>query len=152
MSRSNYDKPFYVDVGTSIAAIRCASNHDVISETDHHGSNEWVKLVEEECDRMNREVELFTQNRNCEAAAMREALDAVVEVGYPHNFQREAPHISGYCYDITKAIKKCFAALSATPRNCDRYSHDEALTIWAAEKENGYNGCFDEWLYSTAKT
>lgn len=35
MSRSNYDKPFYIDVGTSIVAIRCASNHDVIVRYDH---------------------------------------------------------------------------------------------------------------------
>lgn len=50
---------------------------------------------------------------------MREALETVVKVGYPHNFQREAPHIREYCYDITEAIKKCFAALSAPPRQCD---------------------------------
>lgn len=48
-------------------------------------------------------------------AALREAVEAVVKVGYPHNFQREAPHIRGYCYEITKAIEKCFAALSAPP-------------------------------------
>lgn len=35
MGRSNYDKPFYVDVGTSIVAIRCASNHDVIIRYDY---------------------------------------------------------------------------------------------------------------------
>lgn len=35
MSRSNYDKPFYVDVGTSIAAVRCASNSDVLCRYDH---------------------------------------------------------------------------------------------------------------------
>ena len=56
------------------------------------------------------------------AAAMREALEAVVKVGYPHNFQHEAPHIREYCYEITAAIKKCFAALSAPPRNCDRFA------------------------------
>ena len=53
------------------------------------------------------------------AAAMLEALEAVVKVGYPHNFQKEAPHIRGYCCEITTAIKKCFDALSAPPRNCD---------------------------------
>ena len=53
------------------------------------------------------------------AAKMREALEAVVKVGYPHNFQKEAPHIRAYCYEITTAIKKCFAALSSSPRNCD---------------------------------
>jgi hypothetical protein len=53
------------------------------------------------------------------AAEMYEALKAVVKVGYPHNFQHEAPHIRGYCYEITTAIDKCFAALAAPPRNCD---------------------------------
>lgn len=56
---------------------------------------------------------------------VREAVKAVVDVGYPHNFQHEAPHIRGYCYDITRAIHKCFAALSAPPRNCDVGTADE---------------------------
>lgn len=54
-----------------------------------------------------------------DAAKLREAVKAVVDVGYPHNFQKEAPHIRGYCYDITRAIDKCFAAIAAPPRNCD---------------------------------
>ena len=41
-------------------------------------------------------------------------------------------------------------ALSAPPRNCDKYSHDQALRIWSAEPENPMNGCFDEWLYAPA--
>lgn len=84
------------------------------------------------------------------AATLREAVEAIVRVGYPHNFQHEAPHIRGYCYDITKAIDKCFAALAKPPRNCDKYSHEEALRIWSAEPENPMNGCFDEWLYLPA--
>lgn len=52
-------------------------------------------------------------------AALREALEAIVKVGYPHNFQKESPHIRGYCYEITRAIEKCFAALAEPPRNCD---------------------------------
>ena len=56
-----------------------------------------------------------------DAAKLREAVKAVVDVGYPHNFQVEPPHIRGYCYDITKAIEKCFDAL-------------------ATEKEGGDNG------------
>lgn len=58
MSRSNYDKPFYVDVGTSVAAIRCASNGDVIDSMDHYGKDHAIKIVERTCDRMNREFEL----------------------------------------------------------------------------------------------
>lgn len=140
MSRSNYGKPFYVDVGTSIVAIRCASNRDVLVSYDFAGYPFRLKLAKDICDRMNSEFEAAlkreksaieadalavggiveaARNKPGNAAAMREAVKAVVDVGYPHNFQHEAPHISGYCYDITKAIKKCFDALSAQPRNCD---------------------------------
>ena len=62
-----------------------------------------------------------------DCAKLREAVKAVVDVGYPHNFQREAPHIRGYCYDITRAIEKCFAALAAPPRNCDAGTAEEQL-------------------------
>ena len=55
----------------------------------------------------------FGQLGDC--AKLREAVVAVVDVGYPHNFQKEAPHIRGYCYDITRAVEKCFAALAAPP-------------------------------------
>lgn len=43
------------------------------------------------------------------------------------------------------------AALSAPVRNCDKYSHDEALRIWSSLPESKENGCFDEWLYAEAK-
>jgi hypothetical protein len=61
MSRSNYDKPFYVDVGTSIAAIRCSSDGDIVDSLDHNGSEYAIKIVERTCDRMNREVELYAK-------------------------------------------------------------------------------------------
>ena len=66
-------------------------------------------------------------------AKLREAVKAVVDVGYPHNFQREAPHIRGYCYDITRAIEKCFAALAAPVRNCDVHTADELKVIFKSE-------------------
>lgn len=84
-------------------------------------------------------------NRLVNAAAMREALEAVVKVGYPHNFQKEAPHIRGYCCEISTAIKKCFAALSSPPRNCDVLSKDEVLETLkdrSFSKEDTI-----EWLY-----
>lgn len=56
MSRSNYDKPFYVDVGTSIAAIKCASNGDVVDWMDHHGKKDIIKIIEDKCDRLNQEA------------------------------------------------------------------------------------------------
>ena len=72
----------------------------------------------------------FTQ-KAYDCAKLREAVKAVVDVGYPHNFQREAPHIRGYCYDITRAIEKCFAALAAPPRNCDVGVPEERIQRWS---------------------
>lgn len=66
MSRSNYDKPFYVDVGTSIVAIRCASNHDVVLEYDHARMPYAIELAENACDRMNKEAEIGRPRRNCD--------------------------------------------------------------------------------------
>ena len=61
VSRSNYDKPFYVDVGTSMVAIRCASNNDVIWSRDHVWNPTTIKLLENACDRMNKEFELYAK-------------------------------------------------------------------------------------------
>ena len=83
------------------------------------------------------------------AAEMHKALENIVKVGYPHNFQHEAPHIRGYCYDITDAITKCFEALAAAPRNCDVFSKAEVLKVLddrSFSKEDTI-----EWLYSTAE-
>ena len=63
MSRSNYDKPFYVDVGTSMVAIRCASNHDVIWSRDHVWNPTTIKLLEDACERMNKEFELYAKSK-----------------------------------------------------------------------------------------
>lgn len=60
MSRSSHNKPFYVDVGTSIVAVRCASNHDVLVRYDHSWHPHTLNLAKEICDRMNREVEIST--------------------------------------------------------------------------------------------
>ena len=60
MSRSNYDKPFFVDVGTSIAAVRCQSNSDVLDRFDHvRMGKAGIEMAEKMCDRMNEEVEKF---------------------------------------------------------------------------------------------
>ena len=76
MSRSNYDKPFYVDVGTREISIRCASNNDIIVRYDYSNvsseailnvwNKELMKLAKSVCDRMNREVELSRPTRNCD--------------------------------------------------------------------------------------
>ena len=66
MSRSNHDKPFYVDIGTSIVAIRCASNHDVIVEYDYGWHPYTLQLAKDICDRMNEEAEIGRPIRNCD--------------------------------------------------------------------------------------
>lgn len=66
---------------------------------------------------MSENIKVATAEKSSavdDCTKLREAVKAVVEVGYPHNFQYEAPHIRGYCYDITRAIDKCFAALDTT--------------------------------------
>ena len=35
----------------------------------------------------------------------RSVVDALIDVGYPHNFQREEPWIRDYCYKITGIVK-----------------------------------------------
>ena len=80
--------------------------------TSDQYARELIADIRKEADR----IEVANKRERGDCAKLREA---VVDVGYPHNFQREAPHIRGYCYDITRAIEKCFAALAAPPRNCD---------------------------------
>lgn len=72
MSRSNYAKPFYVDIGTSIVAIRCASNHDVIMEYDYMKCPQVIKFTKDTCDRMNEEVEKIKPLRNCDVGSVEE--------------------------------------------------------------------------------
>lgn len=72
MSRSNYNKPFYVDVGTSIVAIRCASNSDVIFEYDYTKCPQVIQFAKDDCDRMNREVEIGRPLRNCDVGTAEE--------------------------------------------------------------------------------
>jgi hypothetical protein len=72
MSRSNTDKPFYVDVGTSIVAVRCASNHDVVLEYDHSRHPFVIELAEKACDRMNKEAEIGRPRRNCDVGTWEE--------------------------------------------------------------------------------
>lgn len=72
MSRSNYNKPFYVDVGTSIVAIRCASNHDVIVRYDHVWKPFTFDLAKDICNRMNSEAKVVGQTRNCDIGTVEE--------------------------------------------------------------------------------
>ena len=84
MSRSNYNKPFYVDVGTSIVAIRCASNSDVIFEYDYTKCPQVIQFAKDDCDRMNREVEIGRPFRNCDVGTVKEQAERFDEFCYNH--------------------------------------------------------------------
>ena len=71
-SRSNNGTPFYVDVGTSFAAIRCASNHDVLMRYNHSLCPHSLNFAKGMCDRMNREVEFGRPLRNCDVGTAEE--------------------------------------------------------------------------------
>ena len=89
MSRSNIDKPFYVDVGTSIAAVRCQSNMDVLDRFDHvRMGKAGIEMAEKMCDRMNAEVEKFVAAKDAEIANLRALVKELADAldNYPcHN-------------------------------------------------------------------
>ena len=94
MSRSNLDKPFYVDIGTSIVAVRCASNHDVILEYDHGRSPQsqpTIQMAKDICERMNREVEIHNSG---DCAKLRETV-------------KETQSAIARCMDILNKIPEC---------------------------------------------
>ena len=79
MSRSNYDKPFFVDVGTSIAAVRCQSNLDVIDSFCHISMGKaGIDMAEKTCARMNAEVELVMAAKDAEIAKLHELVKELV--------------------------------------------------------------------------
>ena len=92
MSRSNIDKPFFVDVGTSIAAVRCQSNRDVLDRFDHvRLGKAGIEMAKKMCDRMNAEVDKFVAAKDSmiseqsavnesQAAQLRDALNECEEL------------------------------------------------------------------------
>ena len=90
MSRSNYNKPFYVDVGTSIVAVRCASNHDVVLQYDHSRHPSVIELAETVCDRMNKEAEIGRPRRNCDVGTAEEQAERYGR--YCDQFTRDGLH------------------------------------------------------------
>ena len=103
-------------------------------------------LAQAHCNMLAKAVKYHKDKHIGNAAAMRKALEACMDylwrVDHPMNDVMRGLFKTAY--------DKSQAALAAPPRNCDRYSHDEALSVWLAEKENGKNGYFDEWLYAPA--
>ena len=87
------------------------------------------------------------QDRVGNAAAMREACVNIAGYAQTAKCHTEDGHVLGYLDQIEKWAK---SVIDAPARNCDVYAHDEALSVWAEEKEDASNGCFDEWLYKDA--
>ena len=104
MSRSNYDKPFYVDIGTSMVAIRCASNHDVLMRYDYSLRPNSLNFAKGMCNRMNREVEIGKPLRNCDVGTVEQ--------------QRE------------RFRKFCFQRLCKNCPMCSEESYSECGLMW----------------------
>lgn len=120
MSRSNYDKPFYVDIGTSIVAIRCTSNHDVVLQFNFMWHPYTLELAKDVCDRMNENCEKFNASTRKESlqvgntTKMREALKQAQQVLH-------CAIVAGILKgeDAHGALDVVTAALNKPPRNCD---------------------------------
>ena len=80
----NPKHPFYVDVGTSVVAIRCASNHDVVERYDHVLHPHTLKLAKDICDRMNKEVEICRPLRNCDVGTAEEQVERYMNFCHNH--------------------------------------------------------------------
>ena len=146
--------PFYVEVGTSIAAIRCTSNHDVIDRCDRTMYGKGViDDIKRLCVRMNEEAAKWNQPvtkcNGLNAAKMREVLDEI-----------RVAAMSDYEPDADYLIEKCNAALSAPARNCDRFANWEeafdafydSLAIEHMPMRDGVSAAFWGWLFAEAKT
>lgn len=114
MSRSNYDKPFYVDVGTSIVAVRCASNHDVVLQYDHSRLPQMIQLAEDACDRMNKEVEIGKPLRNCDIGTAEEQTKRFSDFCVAHR-HTDLPRCAGCPLENTPSDTGCSFAWAQMP-------------------------------------
>lgn len=163
-----FGAPFYVDVGTSIVAIRCASNHDVVWRADHsvHGKAT-VDWAESMCTRMNQEAHRQGLSKNAskngadfgqlgDAAKLREALKHIKD-RLPHMLQYMRVHwedasAGGYFDELMLVIN---AALATPPRNCDLPEvAKDPWRAWLDDKSNWEEGYpkleIHDWLFATA--
>ena len=116
----NPKQPFYVDVGTSVVAIRCASRHDVIERYDHVRHPHTLELAKDVCDRMNREVEIHNSG---DCAKLREALEPWIAFAewLLKNAGKDALGVAIRDNGpiIRQRLEELRAALAAPARNCD---------------------------------
>ena len=136
MSRSNLDKPFYVDVGTSIAAVRCQSNRDVLDRFDHvRLGKAGIEMAKKMCDRMNAEVDRIVRQSE---AYRRTAEDALKRLA------------------LFRDVASCPSRV--LERNCDRYINlsdaRAAYRAFVCANREAWNDStppeFGEWLLRTA--
>ena len=151
----NPKQPFYVDVGTSVVAIRCASNHDVIERYDHVRHPYTLELAKDVCDRMNREVEIHNSG---DCAKLREAMLSIKA----DILKRRSENV-WYITD-SDILEKIDAALAAPPRNCDMPlvvdgpADNNADKVWLVFKRHNPDAYFDvsgllrciDWLLAPA--
>ena len=165
-----FSAPFYVEVGTSIVAIRCASNHDVVWRADHsvHGKAtvDWAESV---CTRMNQEAHIRELSKNVskngadfgqlgDAAKLREALEKVRDSFYVNDYGDYQVECGDKVSDLVDA------ALAAQPRNCDRFQTKDAAReafqklrhhrVWADVSlwdDKDEIEAFLDWLFATGK-
>ncbi len=87
------------------------------------------------------------------AAALREALKAFIQLADDGTIQpRTKGHHDEHCFVVAQGMAR--AALSAPPRNCDRYrTEEEALKAWDGLDENDAGDwfAFTDWLFAPAK-
>ncbi len=66
---------------------------------------EFVKRRIQRLDGFAEEAEVIEETISL-LKKQQEIIDALLKVGYPHNFQREEPWIVNYMYAITAVVKK----------------------------------------------
>lgn len=114
-------KPFYIEVGTCLVAIRGTATNDLIYFWDHHKHGKGViEVVQDICELMNENCEKFNASTRKESlqvgntAKMREALKQAQQVLH-------CAIVAGILKgeDAHGALDVVTAALSEPPRNCD---------------------------------
>lgn len=150
--------PFYVDVGTSIVAIRCTCNHEVVWSVDHGWSG---KGQIDEARRICAIMNDVTKHPIGNAAKLREA---VVNISRYADCAAMRPNDAQTQEYIEQIRKWANAALAAPPRNCDMPlvvdgpADNNTDKAWLVFKKHNPDAYFDvsgllrciDWILATA--
>ena len=72
-------------------------------------------------DRYGNELKMPEQNPTLQQSLDSWALlNELIELGYPHNFKHEAPHIRGYLYDLSALIDKALKIKKEVEQEADK--------------------------------